>query len=116
MKYLKTAFMDKLLEKDVTKIIFDNIRNFLYCALFLAIGTGAVVSPSSSFGFYETGIVVSGVILIILSLLLMGLNFLDGMHKLSRVGFHANIYPFVILIYFLVSIRMVMFAWEYRLH
>ena len=116
MKNLKNTFLNRLLENDVTKTIFDNIRNFVYCALFLAIGTQAVLTPSSTIGYYETGIVISGLILIVISLLLMVLNILDGVHKLSKVGIHANVYPFIVLIYFLVTIRMVMFAWGYRTH
>jgi hypothetical protein len=116
MKYLKNAFLDKLLENDVTKTIFDNIRNFLYCALFLAMGTQAIVTPSSTIGFYEIGVVTSGLILIVVSLILMALNILDGIHKLSKVGIHTIAYPFIILIYILVAIRVVIFAWGYRLH
>jgi hypothetical protein len=116
MKYLKSAFLDKLLEKDVTKTIFDNIRNFLYCALFLALGTQAIVAPSSTIGFYDTGIVISGLVLIVISLLLLALNILDGIHKLSRVGIPAYVYPFIILIYLIVVVRFVLFAYGYRLH
>jgi hypothetical protein len=116
MKHIRNTYLEELFEKGVTKTIFDNIRNYLYCALFLAIGTQAIVMPSSTIGIYETGVVISGLILIVISLLLMVLNILEGIHNLSKVGIHAYIYPFVILIYFLVAIRIVVFAWGYRLH
>ena len=116
MKYIKNTYLEELFEKGVTKAIFDNIRNFLYCSLFLAIGTQAIVTPSSTIGITEMGVVLSGLILIVISLLLMVLNVLEGIHNLSKVGIHAYIYPFIILIYFLAAMRIVVFAWGYRLH
>ena len=67
-------------------------------------------------GISKMGVVISGLILIVISLLLMVLNVLEGIHNLSKVGIHAYIYPFIILIYFLAAMRIVVFAWGYRLH
>jgi len=116
MKYIKNTYLEELFEKGVTKAIFDNRRNFLYCSLFLAIGTQAVVTPSLTIGISEMGVVISGLILIVISLLLMVLNILEGIHDLSKLGIHTYIYPFIILIYFLAAMRIVVFAWGYRLH
>ena len=116
MKYLENSYLKKLFEKDFIKTIFDNIRNFIYCALFLAIGTQAVVSPAKIIGFYEVGVLVSGWVFIGISLVLMLLNILDGIYKLSKAGIHTYIYPFIILIYFLTAMRLVTFIWSYRLN
>lgn len=116
MRYVKNSYIKKFFETDVTRMIFDNIRNFMYCALFLAMGTQAVMSPSETLGLYDVGVVFSGWLFIVISLVLMLLTILDGIHKLSKVGVHAYIYPFIILIYFLTVMRLVMFIWSYRLN
>lgn len=115
MRYIKNDFLEKLLEQDVTKTIFDNIRNFMYCALLIAIGTQAVTAPTQVYGVFEVGVVISGGVLIVISLMLLTLNILDGIYKMSMLDIGKYAYPFIILVYVIVVLRVVLFVWGYRI-
>jgi hypothetical protein len=50
------------------------------------------------------------------SLVLMTMNILDGIYKLSKAGFHTYLYTFIVLIYLITTIRLMAFVWEFKLH
>jgi hypothetical protein len=51
-----------------------------------------------------------------ISLVLMTMNILDGVHKLSKAGFNPYFYTFIMLIYLITTIWLMAFVWGYKLH
>jgi uncharacterized membrane protein YcgQ (UPF0703/DUF1980 family) len=50
------------------------------------------------------------------SFVLMTMNILDGIHKLSKAGFHTYLYVLIVLIYLITTIRLMAFVWGYKRH
>lgn len=106
---------NKALENGLSKEVFDHIRNYLICAFLLALGTSEFREHSGTFTF--TGITPSqyhGVIAIVLSVMLLLLNFFDGIRKLSKAKHHLLFIILLTGIYLFISYRVIEMAWEFR--
>lgn len=106
--------LHQALDKDVTKTIFDHLRNYLLAALVLSIGTHEVRQPE---GIYLSFVpsTYTGIGVIILGCLLLGLNLYDGIRKLSQLEYHLALTWTLILLYVFISIRVVEMAWNFRM-
>lgn len=101
------------LDEGVIKDVFDNLRNFLVCALLFAAGNNALYNDSRLF----LGVLIfhlAGWGLICLATILMLLNICDGLKKLSRLRYHTALQVLVCLFYIILSIRLVELIWNYR--
>lgn len=112
-------FHDQLnaaLDGGLVKEIFDQVKNYLLCALLLAIG---IVAFKEKTGLFFGHIAAnahnfSGVAIIGLSLILFCLNLLDGIRKISKYR-HGGIYSTIlVIVYFVVSVRVMELAWYFR--
>lgn len=93
-------------EKGRVKTIFDHLRNLFYCALIIAAGSYAhanppewalLISASAIFGY---GIIAIGV-------LLMLLNLVDGIYKLSKLEHPVILSILITLFYLALAVRLV---------
>lgn len=108
--------LNTALDNDLAKTVFDHLRNYLMCAFLLTIGavafrekTGLLFSQISS-----NSVEYSGVGIIGLSCILFCLNFLDGVRKLSNYKFSRIIAMVLIILYAIISIRVIELAWSFR--
>jgi hypothetical protein len=92
------------LDKDLSTKVFDNFKNMVLCALLS--GTHMFMSPLAS-GSTGWG-------LITISVVLMLLNMSDGIRRLSRLRYHTILQILIVVIYVLVSERVVEMVWNYR--
>lgn len=103
----------KLLENDLSTQIFDNVKNLVVCALLFAAGTDALRGTHDLF----MGILASNMAgwgLIALSTILLVLNVSDGIRRLANLRYHLLLQISLILIYVIISMRVVEIVWGFR--
>jgi hypothetical protein len=102
------------LDTDVIGLIFQYIRNLALCALILAAGSYAITNQPdwivsiSAYKFW-------GYILIGIGILLTLLNLVDGLYKLFKLKFHILINIIVSISYVIISFRIVIMIWHFRI-
>lgn len=101
------------LDKDLSTKVFDNFKNMVLCALLLAAGTDALRSGTHIF-MSPLASGSTGWGLITISVVLMLLNMSDGIRRLSRLRYHTILQILIVVIYVLVSERVVEMVWNYR--
>jgi hypothetical protein len=109
-----TRWLNSVLDKGMSKELFDHIRNFLICAFLLAIGTSELKHHESQFFGLVPG-EYSGIGVIVFSLILIALNLYDGIRKLSNLKHHLLATIGLVMLYVFLSIRVVEMAWNYRI-
>lgn len=100
-------------QEDMVKQLFDHVRNYMICALLLAIGTTEFREQASN----VTSVVesqYSGVAIIGIALLLMLVNLYDGVRRLAKTKYHATLIAVLIVLYVFLSIRVVEMSWNFR--
>ncbi len=103
------------IDADVSKVIFDHLRNFLMCAFLLSIGTNEVKQHSSLlFGLLSSEYTGYGVIALATVLIL--LNLYDGVRKISNTRYHVLMTIVLVSLYVFFSIRVVEIAWNFRIN
>lgn len=103
----------ELLDNDVSPKIFDNFKNMVLCALLLAAGTDALRSGHHLF-MSPMAAGTTGWGLIVISGILMVLNISDGIRRLSRLRYHTVLQILIVVVYVVVSERVVEMVWNYR--
>ena len=100
-------------QEGAVKQLFDHVRNYLICALLLAIGTTEFREQASTVtSVVETQ--YSGVAIIGISILLMLVNLYDGVQRLAKARYHVTLIAILIVLYLFLSIRVVEMAWNFR--
>ena len=103
----------QLLDKDLNAKIFDNFKNMVLCALLYAAGTNALHRDHKLImSITATNLAGWGVITI--SGLLMLLNVSDGIRRLAQLRYHLVFQLLIVLIYILISARVVEMVWSFR--
>ena len=105
--------LNAALQNGFSKEIFDHVRNYLICALLLAIGTNEINHPDNLlFGLIPGR--YSGLGIVGVSFILIALNLYDGVRKLSNLKHHYLISIVLVAIYIFLSVRVIEMAWDYR--
>jgi hypothetical protein len=102
------------LNTGVIGIIFVYFRNLALCSLMLAAGSYAIGNQPD----WVVNIPADkywGYILIGIGILLTFLNLADGLNKLFKLKFHLLINIIVSISYVVVSLRIVMMFWHFRI-
>ncbi len=102
------------LDKGVIGLIFNYIRNLALCALILAAGSYAITNQpdwAARISVYKSW----GYILVGIGILLTFLNLVDGLYELFKLKFHILISIIVSISYAVISFRIVMMIWHFRI-
>ena len=111
MKFLSST--NAALRGEVLKQIFDHVRNYLICALLLAVGITELREHNSMlFGLISSR--YSGVGVVAIALFLMLINLYDGIRRISRARHHLLLTAGIILLYVFLSVRVVEMTLNYR--
>jgi hypothetical protein len=102
-----------LLDNDLSPKIFDNFKNMVLCALLLAAGTDALRKGHPLF-MSPVDSSTTGWGLIAIAAILMVLNLSDGIRRLSRLRYHTVWQILIVVLYVLISERVVELVWNYR--
>jgi hypothetical protein len=102
-----------LLDQDLNTRIFDNFKNLVLCALLFAAGTNALHIGHRYF-LSLTATNFAGWGLIAVSALLMMLNVSDGIRRLGKLRYHLFFQTLIVLVYLLISERVVEIVWNFR--
>jgi hypothetical protein len=94
----------KLFDSDVVKAIFDHVRNLVVCAFLFAAGSYAGIRPLINPGPWS---LYPGWGMILIAVVLMLLNFGEGIRRLSRLPHPRALIIVVSLLYLIVSARVV---------
>ena len=110
----KTRSINSFIDSGQLAGLFDHVKNLVFFSLLLALGTNDFNQPKSNiFGIFPSNYLGIGVIT--LALFLIFLNLYDGIRKLSKLEHHKLLTFFLILLYTILTIRVVEVAWYYRL-
>lgn len=102
------------LEGGLSKAIFDHLRNLLMCTFLLAIGTTEFTHHQNPFfDFIPTHF--SGMGIIGIAFILIGLNIYDGIRQISKSKYHFILTVGFVAAYLLISIRVIGLAWNFRI-
>ena len=112
MKLLNS--LHSALDKDLTKAVFDHVRNYLMCAFLFAAGSYGIENQSELFLASFLG-QTTGQVIIVSATLLALLNFYDGLYKFSKYKYHYSLSAVLIFIYIIISLRIIEITWGYRL-
>ncbi len=107
-----TAFSN-MVDKGLTKYIFDHVRNLCLCGLLFAAGTFALHHP----GIVLFGLIPErypGWVLIGFAGVLTLLNVYDGIYKLRKFNSSGWATVVLIFLYLIISIRIVQLVWGLR--
>jgi len=104
---------NRALDDGLSKAIFDHMRNFLMCAFLLAIGTAEFrYHKYPLFDFIPE--YFSGLGIIAISFMLIGLNLYDGIRKISKSKYHFILTVVLVTIYLSMSVRVIELTWSFR--
>jgi hypothetical protein len=106
--------LNTALQNGLSKKIFDHIRNFLICAVLLAMGTSEIKNHSSLlFGFISSQ--QSGFGVVGFAGILIALNLYDGIRELSKSRYQAALTIGLVMLYVFLSLRVIEMAWNYHI-
>ena len=107
------AFYSERIEP-VSKELFSHIEKLIIGTLIVS--AGAHVSSSEPaivlFGYLRHGLIGRGVVLFGIILLL--LNFLDGLYKLAKLNWHAAYQVLMTFLYVALSVRLIQLILAFR--
>ena len=95
------------------KQVFDHVRNYMIGAFILAIGTTEFNQADSLFFGLIPG-KFSGLGVIGLAVILICINLYDGIRRISRSKYHVSFTVALVLLYLVLSVRVVEMAWDFR--
>jgi hypothetical protein len=105
--------LNNALDRGAVKQVFDHVRNYLICAFILAIGTTEFRQQDNQI-FELIPSNYSGVGVISIGVILICVNLYDGIRRISRSGYHVGFIVALVLLYLLMSVRVVEMAWDFR--
>lgn len=98
----------------VSKEIFSHIEKMIIGTLIVS--AGAHVSSTEPaivlFGYLRHGLIGRGVMLF--GVILLVLNFLDGLYKLAKVNWHVAYQILMTILYFSLSVRLIQLILAFR--
>jgi hypothetical protein len=108
--------LNTALDNGLVKEVFDQVRNYLMCGFLPAIGVIAFEQNTGlRFGRVAAGAFnYSGVWIIGLSFILFCLNLVDRVRKISKYKFGRTFSVILIVLYIVVSVRVIELAWYFR--
>ena len=104
----------QLLDRDLSTRIFDNLKNSMVCALLFAAGTEALHGEHPLFMSVFSADITGGC-LIAFSALLMFINLCDGIRRFGMLRYHLAWQILIVLVYVLLSERLVEMMWNFRI-
>ena len=111
MKFFKR--MNGMLDRGVSKQIFDHVRNYMICAFILAVGTTELRrSEPQFFDLIPAG--YSGLGVIALAIVMIVFNLYDGIRRIYRIKYHNLLIILLVALYVFFSIRVIEMAWDFR--
>jgi hypothetical protein len=90
--------------------IFSHVRNLLIATVIIAAGSYAIRQASDVAIFGVLSLEISGIGVGVIGVFLAGLNLIDGLFKLSRVGGALALRIALVCLYLFLSIRLVQFV------
>ena len=102
---LKTKFLD---EGGIGEI-FSHLRNLLMATVIIAAGAYAIRQPRDIEIFGLLNLEIAGLGVEAIGFLLVGLNLLDGLYKLTRLGTSVAIRIALVALYLFFSVRLIQF-------
>ena len=110
----KTRLVASFIDSGKLKALFDHVKNLVIFSFLLALGTSDLNHQSSDiFGIFPSNSLGFGVIG--LASILIILNLYDGIRRLAKLEHHKLLTFFLILLYVVLTIRVVQVAWFYRI-
>jgi hypothetical protein len=110
----KLERFNAVLDRGFCNTVFFHLRNFLMCAFLLAIGTNEFKEHTSIlFGYVPSQ--YSGLGVIGVACILIGLNLYDGIRKISRSKYHLILTVGLVVLYIIFSTRVIEMAWDFRI-
>ena len=105
LRSLKTVLFDE----GGVDAIFSNVRNLLIASLIIAAGSYAIRQAPDVEIFGVLSLEVAGMGVAAIGFILVGLNLVDGLFKLTRIGSPLVLRIALVALYVFVSMRLVQF-------
>lgn len=106
----KKISMRLLLSEGTIKAIFDHIRNLLTCSFLLVLG----LFTHKKEELQSDSLNYAGILFIVIAASLIILNLIDGIRKLKKLEHHYLLISLLVVLYVVVSFRLVVIAIDFR--
>ncbi len=103
--FLKT----KLFDEGGIEAIFSHVRNLLIATVIIAAGSYAIRQPADVQIFGVLNLEIAGLGVEAIGFVLVGLNLLDGLYRLARLGSPLVLRIALVGLYLFVSMRLIQF-------
>jgi hypothetical protein len=100
----------KLLDEGGIAEIFSHVRNLLVATLVIAAGAYAIRQEADVEVFGVLSLQIAGLGVAAIGLILVGLNLLDGLYKLTKVGSPLALRVGLLALYLFVALRLIQFT------
>lgn len=99
-----------LFDEGGAKEIFDHVRNLLMGSVIIAAGSYAIRQAPDVEIFGVANLEIAGIGVAAIGFMLVGLNLLDGLFKLTRIGSPLALRIALVGVYVFLSMRLVQFV------
>jgi hypothetical protein len=101
------SLKNKLLDEGGIEKIFSHLRNLLIATLIIAAGSYAIRQPADVEIFGVLNLEIAGLGVAVIGFILVGLNLLDGLYKLTRLGTPLPLRIALVGLYLFISMRLI---------
>ena len=106
MRELFQSTKVRLFDQGSLKELFDHVRNLLMATLIIAAGSYAISQAATVELFGALDVEFSGYIVLAIGVFLAVLNALNGLHQLNKQQWHIGFRIGAIILYFVVTVRI----------
>lgn len=104
---------NRALDRGLSKSVFDHVRNYMMCALLLAIAVRGFDDQSDLlFDLIPNN--YSAISLVLLAIILFSLNLYDGIREISKTGHHPMLIVGLVFVYMAMAVVVIELASSFR--
>ena len=105
-----------LFERGGVRAIFDHVRNLLVATIVVAAGLDTAKRGDAEEALHSFNPVLISYVVVFLGIVLIAVNFFDGLQKLKRFRWHVLLQFALGLAYLFISVRIVQVVVFFRTH
>lgn len=106
--------LNRKIDSEFIKNIFDHVRNLLICAFLLAVGTSNIKEEDGIFFSISQGSITKSCIVAI-ALILIAINTYNGIRIINNEKFNRLISISLVFLYLFLTVNILEMGWDLRM-